>query len=272
MTDLAEPTVGAVDLVGLARRRRSTRSFDPHRDVAADLVLEVLEAGRWAPSGANAQPWEFLVVRDADLRTWIVELYLEQVRTKQRMEEVVWKRKLTTGNVGFRHAPVLILALCDVRVARSFPVRTLREKGREHLMSSMANATLLVHLAAAARGMATQWVSDVSSPYMSTLLKDRLGIPDHIEVYDMIPLGWPASTPEPTPRRPLDEIVHLDRYDRSKERDEVALDDFLWTQTRLAAFGARPGPGRSEASSPEPQHPAGGSSAGGDRPAPRTGE
>ncbi len=232
----------ALPLVDLARRRRSTRTFDATRDVSPELVLEVLEAGRWAPSGANAQPWEFLVVRDADMRARIVELYLEQVRTKQRMEEIVWKRKITTGNVGFRHAPVLVLVLSDPRVARSFPERTIREKGREHITSSMANATLLVHLAANDRGMATQWVSDVSSPYMSTVLKDWLGVPEHIDIYDMIPLGWPASTADPTPRRALAEIVHHDRYDPSLERDAAALDDFLWTQTRLAAFGARARP------------------------------
>jgi len=242
----------ALPLVDLARRRRSTRTFDATRDVPAELVLEVLEAGRWAPSGANAQPWEFLVVRDADMRTRIVELYLEQVRTKQRMEEIVWKQKITTGNVGFRHAPVLVLVLSDPRVARSFPVRTIREKGREHITSSMANATLLVHLAANDRGMATQWVSDVSSPYMSTVLKDWLGVPEHIDIYDMIPLGWPASTADPTPRRALAEIVHHDHYDPALERDSAALDDFLWTQTRLAAFGARARPAPTASPDPAP--------------------
>lgn len=242
----------AFSLVDLARRRRSTRTFDATRDVPPELVLEVLEAGRWAPSGANAQPWEFLVVRDADMRTRIVELYLEQVRTKQRMEEIVWKQKITTGNVGFRHAPVLVLVLSDPRVARSFPVRTIREKGREHITSSMANATLLVHLAANDRGMATQWVSDVSSPYMSTVLKDWLGVPEHIDIYDMIPLGWPASTADPTPRRALAEIVHHDRYDPALERDAAALDDFLWTQTRLAAFGARARPAPTASPDPAP--------------------
>jgi 5,6-dimethylbenzimidazole synthase len=224
----------------VVRRRRSTRAFDPDRDVDEATLLDLLDAGRWAPSGANAQPWEFLVVRDPTMRERIVELYLDQVGTKQRMEELVWKRKLTTGNVGFRHAPVLVLVLADPRVVRAFPVRTIREKGRDHLMSSMANATLLVHLAAAARGMASQWLSDASSPYMSTFLKDCLAIPDPIEIYDMIPLGWPAATPEPPPRRPLTEIVHRERYDPTLARDDEAVEEFLWTQTRLAAFGVRP--------------------------------
>lgn len=234
-TDLAD----AFDTV--ARRRRSTRVFSIGEDVNDGTVLELLDAARWAPSGANAQPWEFLVIRDDSTRAQIVELYLEQLHTKQRMDEIVWKRKITTGNVGFRHAPVLILVLADPRVVRAFPVRTIREKGRDHLMSSMANATLLVHLGAAARGLATQWLSDVSSPYMSTILKEWLDIPRHIEIYDMIPLGHPAVQAAAPPRRPLDEIVHRERYEAGLTRDEAALDDFLWSQTRLAAFGARPG-------------------------------
>lgn len=233
------PDVG-LDIVSLARQRRSIRSFEPGRDVPEELLLEVLEAGRWAPSAGNAQPWEFLVVRDEETRARIVDLYREQVQTKQAMEEVVWKRKLTTGNVGFRHAPVLVLVLCDPRVAKAFPVRTIREKGREHLTSSCANATLLVHLAAQARGLATQWISDSSSHHMSTVLRDWLGIPEPVEIYDMIPIGWPGATPAPTPRRSLAEIVHRERYDPDLARDEEAVEAFLWTQTRLAAFGARP--------------------------------
>lgn len=231
----------AAVLADLARRRRSIRTFDPDRPVPDDLVLELLDVARWAPSGANAQPWEFLVVRDADQRARIVDLYREQIRTKQRMEEVVWRRRPTTGNVGFRHAPVLVLVLADSRVVRAFPVRTIREKGRDHLMSSMAHATLLIHLAATAHGLTTQWLSDASSPYMSTLLKDWFDVPDHMEIYDMVPLGWPATSPDPTPRRPLPEIVHHGRYQPTLGRDEDALETFLWTQTRLAAFGARPG-------------------------------
>jgi 5,6-dimethylbenzimidazole synthase len=225
----------------VVERRRSTRTFDPHRDVGDAIVHELLELARWAPSGGNAQPWEFIVIRDAACRRRIVELYREQVRAKEEMESTYWGTRLTTGNVGFRHAPVLILILCDPRTARAFPIRTIREKSRDHLMSSMANATLIVHLAAAARGMATQWLSDVSSPYMSVMLAEMLGIPDHLDVYDMIALGWPRSIPDPTPRRPLTEIVHWERFDQRLERDTDALDEFLWTQTRLAAFGARPG-------------------------------
>lgn len=244
--------VAPAALAELVRRRRSIRSFDPDRAVPEEIVLSLLETARWAPSGANAQPWEFLVVRDAEMRRRTVELYLEQLQAKQRMEEVVWRRKLTTGNVGFRHAPVLVLVLADVRVVRSFPVRTIREKGRDHLVSSMANTTLLVHLAAAAHGLASQWVSDVSSPYMSTILKDWFHIPDHIEIYDMVPLGWPATVPGPTPRRPLAELVHRERYQPELGRDQEALEAFLWSQTRLASFGVRPTGGpRPEGPSPE---------------------
>jgi 5,6-dimethylbenzimidazole synthase len=233
---------GLADAVAIvARRRRSIRAFDGSRDVDQATVDQLLDVARWAPSGANAQPWEFLVIRDSSMRQQIVELYLDQVETKQRMEEAVWKRKLTTGNVGFRHAPVLLLVLADVRVVRSFPVRTIREKGRDHLMTSMANATLLMHLAAAARGLATQWVSDVSSPYMSTMLKDWLGIPEHMEIYDMVPIGWPATVPSSPPRRALAELIHRERYEPRLQRDEAALEAFLWSQTRLASFGARPG-------------------------------
>ena len=53
------------NLLKIIRRRYSVRRFRPD-PVPDELIEKVLEAGRWAPSGANHQPWEFIVVRDRD--------------------------------------------------------------------------------------------------------------------------------------------------------------------------------------------------------------
>ena len=51
----------------LARTRRSIRRFKPD-PVPDELVKKILEAGRWAMSGANGQPWEFIVVKDKEIK------------------------------------------------------------------------------------------------------------------------------------------------------------------------------------------------------------
>ena len=50
----------------LVERRRSIRGYDESREIADDMIKTVLDIARWAPSGGNGQPWEFIVVRDDD--------------------------------------------------------------------------------------------------------------------------------------------------------------------------------------------------------------
>ena len=70
-------------LLSVIRRRRSIRKYDPRPVPEEDLMRE-LEAGRWAPSGANIQPWAFLVVEDAERRGAVAELLIEEGGYLQR--------------------------------------------------------------------------------------------------------------------------------------------------------------------------------------------
>ena len=117
-------------LLALARYRRSVRAIDPNRPVPDEVVEKVLEVARWAPSAANGQPWEFIVIRDDDMRKRIADLYSKQLADKAEMQEAVWGRKNHIGYTGFRHSPVFVLSLGDPRVIDAYPVRTVLTKGR----------------------------------------------------------------------------------------------------------------------------------------------
>jgi len=52
------------DLRALVEQRRSIRGYDESWEVSVDTVITILDCARWAPSGGNGQPWEFIVVRD----------------------------------------------------------------------------------------------------------------------------------------------------------------------------------------------------------------
>jgi nitroreductase len=224
------------DFIELARRRRSIRGFDPNRDVADEHVQQIIEAARWAPSGGNGQPWHFIVIRDATDREWNADLFEKQQEHKKEMERAVRGQVRMTG-AGFRRAPVHILVLGDPRVNESYPVRTKLEKSARHFYSGLANATLQLMLAATCLGLAVQYVSDAGSPYMGTMLKVRYGVPDPLEVYELVPVGWPSVQPEPTPRRPLDSMVHIGRFDPAKFLSDEQMHDYLWHDTRLGAYG-----------------------------------
>lgn len=216
------------------KRRRSIRAgFMKDAPVPDDLIQTVLEAGRWAPSAGNSQPWEFIVIRDAETREKIVEIYKAQMRDKIEIEEAArGQRRRVNAGLDFRHAPVNILVLGDPRTNDAYPMRTKLDKWESHFHSSLANCVLQILLAAEASGLSSMYVSDVASPYFSVMLKSLLGIPDPLQIYHLLPIGFAKRSPTiHHPRRALEQMVHYERYDHSKFRGESELQEFMKTMS-----------------------------------------
>jgi hypothetical protein len=100
------------------------------------------------------------------------------------------------------------------------------DKADSHFYTGLASATLLIHLAATSLGLATQYVSDASSPYMETMLKVLLGVPEPLRVYHLIPWAMRASGFPPGHGREVDEMTHFERYDMTKYRDDREFQKF----------------------------------------------
>jgi nitroreductase len=226
------------ELRALIERRRSIRGYDETREVPEDALEAILDCARWAPSGGNGQPWEFIVVRDTFTRHKIADLYLKQLVDKREMDMAVRGTAKMTGD-GFRHAPVHVVVLGDPRVKEAYPIRTKLEKAESHFITGLANATLLIHLAATSLGLATQYVSDANSPYMETMLKAMLGIPEPLRIYHLVPIGYAKGPVAAPPRRPLQEILHREKYDMAKFRNDDLMAGFVKTRTLQGSYGRR---------------------------------
>lgn len=214
-------------LLHLMRHRRSSRTgFLEDREVSDDALNLLLEAARAAPSGGNAQPWEFIVIRDRETRMRIADLYKHQLRDKLELEKAIRGTSRVSG-VGWRQAPVLILVLGDPRTSLCFPLRTAEDKAESHFFTGLANATLQLMLIAESMGLATQYVSDAASPYFSLMLKHMLGIPQELRVYHIVPVGYTEVAATPKSRRPLESMVHYERYDIAKLRSPGDLRRFV---------------------------------------------
>ena len=213
------------DFLELVHTRRSIRRFKPEA-ISQELLEKILEAGRWAMSGANAQPWEFVVVRDAQMRTKVVDSWLapnqeayviEQTRVPEARHHQL-RSPLTTPS--FKDAPVLIVMVGDRRTyqATVLGANFLVTEGAADAiyLKNMANATQNLHLAAAAAGLGSEWIS--VNRLWGQALKKILDIPEMLEVQTLAAIGYPAYKPWPSYRRPLAEIVHYDKYDRSRYR------------------------------------------------------
>ena len=92
-------------LLTVAKRRRSVRKFEKGREVPAEILREIMEIGRWTPSGANTQPWEFLCVHAPEQRLAVREVFLrqaERLRTKAARFPAARSISLFTGTATSR--------------------------------------------------------------------------------------------------------------------------------------------------------------------------
>ena len=220
------------DFLALIKKRRSIRSFrtDPVPDESVDKIIE---AARYAPSGANSQPWEFIVVKDQETKDRIVGIISEQGEYSRKVEltrEKDLRFSGLTGPVrepGYKNAPVYIILCGDPRTKEAYPLLTTLTRGDSHFASSLASSFLYMTLAATALGLGTQWVSATGNPFVKPLLKELLDIPQKIEIYDMLVVGYAAAQPKERFVRDRAEMVHYGRYNKAKYRSDEEIRDFI---------------------------------------------
>jgi nitroreductase len=223
------------NLLKLAQKRRSVRRFK--KDLLPDDYIDkIIEVARWAPSAFNTQPWEFVVVRDQLLRGKIVEIintYLSQIpemeKTREAWQGRPWKAKgLINTDGDYSEAPVYIILYGDIRTQVALPMGVRYEKQRKEILftSSLANAFVYMHLAATTLGLASQWISGVQNAYANTLIRDLLGIPPEMEIFDMVALGYPALKPSDKFLRDREEMTHYDCCGADDFRSDEAVRDF----------------------------------------------
>ena len=93
--------------------------------------------------------------------------------------------------------------------------------------SGLASAFLYMHLAATTLGLASQWVSAIATPFASCMVKDLLGVPQEMEPYDIMTLGYPAIQPSGKFMRDPEKMVHYDSCGPDDFRSEDEVKDFV---------------------------------------------
>ena len=99
------------NLLKIMQHRRSVRVYKTGK-VTQQQLNTILEAARWAPSGANTQPWEFVVTRDRKKMKLVREIYSKEWRDRKKEDPVHYKglKKDYVGDVS-----VLVLACGEAR-------------------------------------------------------------------------------------------------------------------------------------------------------------
>jgi nitroreductase len=193
------------NLLEIVKNRRSVRFFksEPFPDEFIDKIIEV---ARWAPSGFHTQPWEYVVVKQKELRDKIVEAV----------------NRPKNGDISC--APVFILILCDSRTKAGLPpaIKARQPQMESIVCSSLANACLYTTLAASTLGLVSCWVTASSFPEAQIKIKELLHIPEALTIYDMLVVGYGENPPVPkTVVRTPDEIIHWDDSGKFRTDEEV---------------------------------------------------
>jgi nitroreductase len=146
------------------------------------MVEQLLEAGRWAPSASNRQPWAFIVVRDDEIRRRVAQHAAYYFIRWAHVEE----------------APLLIVLCGDSRN----PIY------RRFLHEDIGLAGGQIMLQARAMWLGTCWIGGLDRKAVAELLR----IPGHMEVVALLTVGFPADEPAAPSRKPLLEVAHYESY------------------------------------------------------------
>jgi nitroreductase len=194
------------------RTQRTIRRLKPD-PVDDKLVLRLIELALRAPTGSNQQNWEFIIVRDRAVKERLGALNRGMFRfyggigrriarndpkTLRMIEAVQWQAD------HFADIPVLVVA-CLRGPRLPFPP-ILATSYYGSIYPSVQN--LLLAARAAGLGAAL-----ITLPLWSTFLARRaLGLPWTVQPCAVVPLGWPRGRYGPTTRKPVGDVVHVDRY------------------------------------------------------------
>ena len=169
-----------MNVIEAIKARRSVRSYQD-KPVEPQKLDQILEAARLAPSANNFQDWKFVVVHDSATRQALVKACNDQAFIAQ--------------------APVVIAA-CSTNPNR------LMSSGQPAAAVDLAIAVDHMTLAAVELGLGTCWIGAFDAPAVAKLLD----VPDGAVVVHVLPLGYPAKTSAPRPRKSASEVLCQEKF------------------------------------------------------------
>jgi len=164
-----------MDAIRALRERHSVRSFTD-KSVDRQVIEDLVDCARLAPTARNVQPWEFVVVTDA-------------TRLQQLAEH-------TDHGKFIADAPVCIAVF---------------SRNTKYFLEDGSAATTQLLLAAHALGLGACWVAGDKKPYVDTV-RELLDVPQGYRLISLIAIGHPHDSSPQKDKRPLDELIHWGKW------------------------------------------------------------
>ena len=223
----------------VVRKRRSVRKFEAGRSVSKEVLTRIVDCGRWAPSGANVQCCEFIVVDDPLLLEQVTGVFLRQA---QRLVDHA-KGFPAVKKSYLANTVAVIVVLGDPRWKVCFPQpseETMKETYQANneaiFFCSLGAAIQNIQLGVTAENLTSAWLSGGGEDKKNKDLSQLLGYPDWMSAYGTIPIGYPADTQNRRYRRPLDQCLHWNGYQPQQYRTHEQVDFYESTLRPFAMY------------------------------------
>jgi nitroreductase len=154
--------------------RRSIRQFTD-RPVPDDMLVEILRAGSWAPSGLNNQPWRFAIITD--------------LKIKKKFEAFTKYNKVIAS----------AMALLPVFIDKDAMYNEVKD--HQSIGACLQNMLLAAH----SMGLGAVWLGEIIKSSKETI--KLLELPDRLELMAVVAVGYPADSGRTPVRKPLDELI-----------------------------------------------------------------
>ncbi|MGE5343376.1 MAG: nitroreductase family protein [Candidatus Omnitrophota bacterium] len=174
----------------VVEKRQAIRLYES-TPIPQAVLNRVLEAFRAAPSWANTQAWELVLVTDEEI--------------KKQLQQTVSERN--PAHTSITNAPMVVCAIGITALSGHYNGKPSTDRG-DWGMFDMGIATEHLALAAAAEGLGTVHVG----MFDYRKAGDILGLPLDRTVIELIPIGYPAYQPRRVPRKSLDSFVFKNKY------------------------------------------------------------
>jgi len=173
------------DILEIIKSRRSIRNYRKEK-IKEDEIIKILEAGRWAPSASNNQPWRFIVVND-----------------EQLIKKIGDACKILTINSFVENSKVLVI------------IYTEKKHRWVDLDCGMCAQNMM--LEAHSLGIGSCFIG----AFREKKIKELVNLPDQFNVVGIISFGYKESEKEPTPRLNLEDLVKYNFYSKNKIKTEL---------------------------------------------------
>ncbi len=210
----------------LSTTRAVRKRLDFTREVPRELLIECLELGLQAPSGSNAQTWQFMFVQDKEKIAAIGELYRQafagyaesdmaagrQHADDQAMHAVAQRVQTSAQYLAdHMHEVPAMLIPCYLGRLEAVPSEAMN-MSQSSMLGSVIPAAWSFMLAARARGLGTCWTTLHLNHERA--IAEILGIPfDEVTQIALIPIAYTKGTDfKPGARKALETVTHFDRW------------------------------------------------------------